>query len=217
VVGILLWVLFCAACANPREARVRDDTDEYIIGVQYEDRRSLVKRQGPFRAEIAGLPSEEWETVRDRYEQAATDAFAAYEEAKESGGFPVEDDGIALLQALSVGKGVYYAFEDIQLQGGGATAVARMIVNLDYAAHQFSTLPLDTRVFLVGEPLGTIEILTVGVLPEAPLRVLQSTVLEWRLTWYPAVDVYPDGWAVDSVRALPERTQFVAWEPGPAH
>ncbi len=211
--GILLLLLLMSACVNPREARIRDDTDKYIIGVQYEDTRGLVKRTGPFRAEIGSSPQEEWASIRNRYEQVATAAFAAYEDAKTGGNFPLHDDGIALLQALAVGKGVYYVFEDIQIDDGGASATARMVVNLDYSAHQFESLPLDTKVFLVGEPLGTVQVVTVGILPAQPLPVLESIVLEWRLTWYPAVDVYPEGWSVDSIRPLPERTRFVPWEP----
>ena len=121
--------------------------------------------------------------------------------------------GIALLQALAVGKGVYYVFEDTQIEDGGTSATAHMVVNVDYSAHQFESLPLDTRVFLVGEPLGTVQVVTVGILPAQPLQVLESIVLEWRLTWYPAVDVYPEGWTVDSIRPLAERTRFVSWEP----
>ncbi len=210
--GILLLLLI-SACVNPREERIREDTDEYIIGVQYEDTRGLVKRMGPFRAEIASRPQEEWTSIRDRYEQAVTAAFAAYEDAKTSGSFPLDDDGIALLQALAVGKGVYYVFEDTQIEDGGASATAPMVVTLDYSAHQFDSLPLDTKVFLVGEPLGTVQVVTVGILPDQPLQVLESIVLEWRLTWYPAVDVYPAGWSVDSIRPLPERARFVSWEP----
>ncbi|MEE8385993.1 MAG: hypothetical protein V3S01_08750, partial [Dehalococcoidia bacterium] len=64
-----------------------------------------------------------------------------------------------------------------------------------------------------GEPLGTVQVVTVGILPAQPLQVLESIVLEWRLTWYPAVDVYPEGWSVDSIRPIPGRTRFVSWEP----
>lgn len=211
--GVILLLLLMSACANPREARIREDTDEYIVGVQYEDTRAVVKRMAPFRAEIGSHPQDDWTSIRERYEQAATAAFAAYEDAKTSGSFPVQDDGIALLQALSVGKGVYYAFEDVQIENGGASATARMVVNLDYSPQKFGSLPLDTKIFLVGDPLGTVEMVVVGVLPAQPLQVLESIALEWRLTWYAAVDVYPGGWSVDSIRPLPERTRFVPWEP----
>jgi len=208
-----LLLLLLSACADPRLARTREDTDEYIIGVQYEDVRGLVKRIGPFRAALDEGPQEEWSSIREHYESAITAAFATYEDAKTSGRFPVQDDGIALLQALAVGKGVYYAFEDIQLADDGASATALMVVNLDYSSHQFDSLPLNTKVFLVGEPLGTVQVVTVGILPAEPLQVLESVVLEWRLTWYPAMDVYPEGWCVDSIRPLAERTRFVPWEP----
>lgn len=211
--GGLLLLLLLSACVDPRQARSREDTDQYIIDVQYEDTRGLVKRMGPFRAEIEHRPPEEWTSIRERYESVITAAFASYEEAKTSGSFPVEDDGIALLQALAVGKGVYYAFEDVQLAEDGATAIALMVVNLDYSPQQFDSLPLDTKVFLVGEPLGTVQVVTVGILPAQPLQVLQSIVLEWRLTWYPAMDVYPEGWSVDSIRPMAERARFVPWEP----
>ena len=72
--SLLLLLLMMSACVNPREARIREDTDQYIIGVQYEDTRGLVKRTGPFRAEIGSHPQEEWTSIRDRYEQVATAA-----------------------------------------------------------------------------------------------------------------------------------------------
>ena len=169
--GAILLLLLAAACANPGDARLREDTDEYIIGVQYEDSRGLVKRMGPFRAEIATRPQGEWTSIRERYELGISAAFAAYEDAKESGNFPIHEDGVALLQALAVGKGVYYAFEDIQILDGGASATARMLVNLDYSQHQFDKLPQGTRVFLVGEPLGTVEVVTVGIALSSSLTI----------------------------------------------
>jgi hypothetical protein len=211
--GIILILVFTGACAHSGDARIREDTDEYIVGVQYEDTRGLVKRLGPFRAELAQRPREEWDSLRQSYEQQAVAAFAAYEESKDSGNFPLQDDGIALLQALSVGKGVYYAFEEVEISSDGESATARMVVNQDYSAYQFDSLPLDTRVFLVGEPLGTVQVVTVGIAPAQPLRLLESIVLEWQLTWHAAVDVYPEGWCVDSIRPLAGRTRFRLWEP----
>jgi hypothetical protein len=208
-------LLCCLGCADPRLERVRQDSDEYIVGVQYEDAQGLVKRQAPFREAIAASPREEWETVRESHEEQAAARFAAYEEAKVSGQLPLGDDGVVLLQALAVGKGVYYAFEDLHLEEDGARLVARMVVRLDYSPHRFEPFPAGTKLFLLGEPLGTLHTVTVGEALPAPLTLLEEIELEWRLRWYEAEDVYPEGWAVESVRPVPGSARFTSWTPGP--
>jgi hypothetical protein len=193
---------------------VRQDTDEYIVGVQYEDAQGLVKRQAPFRTEIASRPREEWNAIRERYEEQALARFAAYEEAKSSGRLPLRDDGVVLLQALAVGKGVHYAFEELRLEEDGSRVVGKMVVSLDYSPHRFEPFPAGTKIFLLGEPLGTLHTVTVGEAPPEPLTLVERVELEWRLAWYEAEDVYPEGWAVESVRAMPGGVRFTSWTPG---
>ena len=212
---ILASVAFCASCADPRLGQIADDVDEYIVGVQYEDYRGLVKHMGPFRAAIAETPPEHWQSVGEDYEEQVVARFADYEQAKQSGRFSLDDDGIALLQALAVGKGIYYQLREILLDESGETATATMEVKLDYGPHRFEPFPTGTKVFVMKEPLGSLHVIMVGEPVAEPLRRVETIELAWRLRWYPAVDVYPEGWAVESIQARAETVQFTSWSPDP--
>ncbi len=212
---ILACLTLFASCGDPRLAQIPEDADEYIVGIQYEDYRGLVKRLGAFRAALAETPAEEWDALREKHEEQVIARYADYEQAKKSGRFSLEDDGIALLQALAVGKGVYYRFHEILPDESGDTVTAHMEVKLDYTPQKFRSLPAGTKVFVMTEPPGSIHVVTVGEPVPEELRVVGALDLEWRLRWYEAVDVYPEGWAVESIRIRPETLQLISWSSGP--
>jgi hypothetical protein len=195
------------ACSDARLSQVREDTDKYIRGIQYEDARSLVKHMGAFRAAAEGAAPEDWPELERQYEARARERFAEYEEAKATEVLPLDEDGITLLKALAIGKGVYYAFEEVHVEGE-REALGTMVVNIDYSSHRFDAFPRGTRIFFMGDPLGTLRTVTVGE-PGPGVRVISRIRLEWRLVWFPGRDVYPAGWSVESIRARAGSVEFL--------
>jgi len=203
-VHLLLLTLLLAGCAPGREARVRDDADEYISGVQYHDAVGLIKRSAPFRAALEASDPQTWPAVREEYLARAEQRLADFEEVKRTGQLPMETDGIDLIQGLAIGKGIYYLLHDVRLEENGTRAVGIMDVTPDYSEQRLRGLPEGTRVYFMGEPFGTLESVELGASDEErSLRVVQTVQLEWTFRWFDAVDVYPEGWAVESIRPVP--------------
>jgi len=202
-------LLIGAGCGDARLDRVPVDADEYIRGIQYADPPGVLKRLAPFRAEIATRPPEEWPAIRERYTELVQQRLADYEEAKATGQLVLSEDGISLVQGLALGKGIYYRFTDLQPTDDPSKLVGTMEALPDYSPGRFEVLPFGTRVYLLGEPLGTLRTVTLGDDPEArTLRVVGRAEIEWRLVWFDELDVYPAGWAVESIRPLPDRFEF---------
>ena len=203
-------LLLTAACVPERTSRIPVDADEYVSAIQYRDATSLMKRTAAFRRELAETPSSGWPSVRERHLEATELRLAAYDDAKITGRLPLAPDGIDLIQGLAIGKGIYYRFEEIRVEESAARAVGVMEVTPDYGPHRTRGLPEGTRVYLMGEPFGTIETVLLGEEVQEPtVRVVLHVRLEWRFVWFEAVDVYPEGWAVESVRVLPETVEMI--------
>jgi hypothetical protein len=201
---LLPLLLLPGGCAPGRDARVRDDADEYIAGVQYHDAVGLIKRSAPFRAALEKGRPEDWPSIREEFLARAQERLAQFEEAKRTGMLPMEEDGIDLIQGLAIGKGIFYRFDGIRVTDDGTRAVGVMDVTPDYGEHRLRGLPEGTRVYFMGEPFGTLTSVKLGESDEErSLRVVQSVQLEWSFRWFDAVDVYPEGWAVASIRPVP--------------
>lgn len=202
--SLLPLLLLLGSCAPGRDARIRDDADEYIAGVQYHDAVGLIKRSAPFRAALESSRPEDWPSVREEFLARVRERLEEFEEAKRTGTLPMREDGIDLIQGLAIGKGIFYRFGEIRLSDGGAQAAGVMDVTPDYGAHRLRGLPEGTRVYFMGEPFGTLTSVVLGESDqERTLRVVQSVQLEWSFRWFDAVDVYPEGWAVESIRPVP--------------
>ena len=208
LLGILV-AMGTGSCGDRHAARLPVDADEYIAAVQYHDATGLIKRMATFRAELLAVPREGWPDVRARHLALAEARIDSYEQAKSTGRLPMVDDGIDLIQGLAIGKGIYYRFDEVRLEEGGVHAVGILEVIPDYDPRRLRGLPRGTRIYLMGDPLGTLETLKLGTDPEEQtVRVVETIRLEWRFAWFEATDVYPDGWAVESIRPVPDGVQM---------
>ena len=116
----------------------------------------------------------------------------------------------AYIQGLALGKGIYYRFEETRADdddGGRALGILGALP--DYSARRIDDFPDGTRVYLMGEPIGILHSVTVRQgTEERTLRVVHRAILEWRFVWFDERDVYPAGWAVESIRPVEGRTEF---------
>jgi hypothetical protein len=201
--------LALAGCGDPRAGRAARDADDYIAGIQYRDAAGLIKRMAPFRAELREAAAGDRDAVRARWIARAEERFAAYDAAQATGVLPLAEDGIDLVQGLAIGKGIFYRLGEVRLEERGARAVGRMEVIPDYAEHRLRGLPPGTRVYVMGKPLGTLETITLGASAEPrSVTAVSRITLEWRFAWFDGVDVYPDGWAVESIRPVPGTVEW---------
>ena len=204
----MVLALLASGCPDPKLEVITEQADEYIRGIQYADPPDVLRRLAAFRQEIASRPQSEWPEIRERYIDLVKSRFADYDSAKTSGEMAIHDDGISLIRALALGKGIFYGFEEVRLRDG-ARAVGVMTAVPDYSPRRFELMPSRATVYLMGEPLGAIHAVTLGKDPEErTLRVVTHVAIEWNLVWFDQVDIYPEGWAVESVLPITERFEF---------
>ncbi|MFQ5669019.1 MAG: hypothetical protein ACE5HD_00710 [Acidobacteriota bacterium] len=191
VAGPALLVLLLVACEE-QPAEIRSVVDEYIRAVQERDHDRLADLSGPLALRLEAAPAGEREAIRADYLRLLDRRQAAYLQDRETGRLSFHADGVVLVRALNLGRGVYYQTVEERFPEPGR-AVLIQEVRLAYRFIDLSRLPPGTTIYLLGMPLGRIYRPVIGGDRPAARRLLDTVWIRWNL-------VKVDGrWRVESV------------------
>ena len=166
----------------------------------------------PYRRETANLDPEEKKKHFEGFESLVRQAHREFESAKQSGTLSPDPLGVAMFRALRLGKGAISVPLGVKLSDDGSTAHvrSRLITNLDNL--QLDSLPTGVRVYLMGYPLGRLEMIAVGYQDPSSKDLLGSVDIDWSLSRAPEGMWSPAGWLIESIAADPSTA--AKWVPG---
>lgn len=209
---LTLPLLAALAACGPQDRGLNLTVESYVTAVQQRDQRMMAYLWAPYRRDVRGLSAEEQQKVFDDFSAIIAEARAAYDQAKESGNLTPDPFGVGLFRALGLGQGAISIPISARLDEGGSTASVRtrVVTNLDNLRLQ--SLPDGVRVYLMGYPLGRLEMISVGYDDISKLRLLGSVDIDWKLSRAPEGIRSPAGWLIESL--APDPNSAEPWEPG---
>ncbi len=208
---VLSFLAALPGCGTP-ERSLNLTVESYVTAVQQRDQRVMAYLWAPYRRDVQGLSAEEQQKVFDDFSAIIAEARRAYDQAKESGNLTPDPFGVSLFRALGLGQGAISIPISARVDEGGSTASVRtrVVTNLDNLRLQ--SLPDGVRIYLMGYPLGRLEMISVGYDDISKLRLLGSVDIDWKLSRAPEGVRSPAGWLIESLAADPDSAQ--PWEPG---
>ncbi len=133
-----------------------------------------------------------------------SERLGEYKVARDSGTVTFSPDGVEVIKLGVLGWGAYFRVSDVVNEGD--TLRFRTIVKPGYPSINFSAYPERARLFILGEPLGTVVTLRPGQVPGPERTILESVDLEWIWTKLPAGS--PVEWCLQSVLPVPGSATF---------
>lgn len=213
VCAILLLPILATltACGTP-ERSLNLTVESYVTAVQQRNQRGMAYLWAPYRRDVKGLSVEEHQKVFDDFSAIIAEARGTYDQAKRSGVLTPDPFGVVLFRALGLGQGAISIPISGQVDEGGSTASVRtrVVTNLDNL--RLKSLPDGVRIYLMGYPLGRLEMISVGYDEISKFRLLGSVDIEWKLSRAPEGMRSPAGWLIESLAADPDSAE--EWEPG---
>ncbi len=199
-------------CSNPSRP-LYITVERYLSAVQQHDDDFLALLWAPHRREYASLTPEEQPRLFQAFRDRLRDANRMFDRAKQEGSLPPDPLGVAMFRALGLGKGaVSLPVSAIIGEGDGAARVrTRVVTNLETL--HLDSLPDGVRIYLMGYPLGRLEMITVGFDSPKNHHLLDSVDIDWTLSRTPAGMRSPAGWLIESIAADPGSA--VEWHPRP--
>ena len=201
VLAVATLHLACAAT----ELEVGRTIEQYLTALQAGDRATVARLSAAYHDEVRGLEGPAAQQVFERFSAWFDERWETFEEAKKSGTIELTPDGFGLIRALGLGRGGYYQVREVTEENGHARA--RIEAQLGYHAVPFETFPPETRLYLMGIPLGRLLVPVRGD-GQRKLKVLASVEIECRLekTHDP---LHPTGWLVRGFEAIPETARSI--------
>jgi hypothetical protein len=211
IAAIVSVLLFALSCEKPERAPLVT-VERYMSAIQQRDNQILALLWGPHRRHVAGAADEAVKALEEAFEQRVLEAHDGFDAAKESGMLPEDPLAVATFRALRLGKGAASIPLGVEIAEDGATARVRtrIVTNLDNL--QLENLPLGVRVYLMGYPMGHLELMAVGYQKLEDKSLLGSVEIEWRLSRAPEGVGTVAGWLIESI--TPDPATAARWEPG---
>jgi hypothetical protein len=110
-----------------------------------------------------------------------------------------------------MGKGAVSFPISARIEDGGAAARVRTRVVTNLETLHLDSLPDGVRIYLMGYPVGKLEMITVGFDELSNHRLLESVDIDWRLSKTAATADEPGRWLIESIAADPSSS--VEWKP----
>jgi len=211
-----LTLLSCAAAMSMACGPAVDPPgrvlDRYFDAVQSEDYGSLYcLMAGVSEAPELGQTPEERRTAFEGWAKAY---YESYELGRDEGWVDFDEQGLALVKMLSLGRGAYVTHGRLNRQGDSGAHLESQ-VRPAYAHIDLSHFPSGTTFYLCGEPLGRMHALLVPYdSRELSADVLESITLRWSLIRREPTEQCAGGWAVAGVAAVDDslQTTEVTWK-----
>ena len=198
----LLIALSVPSCGRRVDRHFVEETMEgYIRAVQERETDALFDLTCDSTAKLKENPEDEF-MLRYEFERTFDYIYGRYLRQREKGFIEFDADGLALIKASALGRGVFYERVGFKrLKGGRAVLVMKLI--FAYEKINYEDLPAGTAVYFMGYPVGTIHKLTVGEREFGPRLQLDTLQARW---WFERRDP-SDGesrWCVEKVESLPD-------------
>ena len=192
------------AC-SATELEVGRTIEQYLNALQAGDRATVARLSATYHDEVRGLEGPAAQQVFERFSGWFDERWESFEGAKKTGTIELTPDGFGLIRALGLGRGGYYQVREVVEENDHAWA--RIEAQLGYHAVSFETFPPQTRLYLMGMPLGRLLVPVRGDGPRK-LEVLASVEIVCRLekTNDP---LHPTGWLVRDFEAIPETARSI--------
>jgi hypothetical protein len=186
--------------------------DRYFDAVQSEDfGRLYCLMAGAAEAPELGQTPEERRTTFEGWARAYYDS---YEFGRDEGWVDFDEQGLALVKMLSLGRGAFVTHGRLERLGeSGARLESR--VRPAYAHIDLSPYPSGTTFYLCGDPLGRMHALQIPYdSRELSADVLETITLSWSLIRREPSEQCAGGWAVAGVAAVADslETTEVMWK-----
>jgi len=206
----LLAGALAAGCAPTREQALYITVERYLAAVMQRDFEGMAMMWAPYRRDVAGLTPEEEKKRFDAFQRQIARGNRAFERAKQEGTLAPDPLGVALFRGLGIGKGAVSLPGRWSIAPDGMTAQVRTRINANLDALRLNTLPNGVRVYLMGYPLGRLDMIAVGYDKLEERRLLASVDVDWILSRAPEGVRTPAGWLVESLAADPNSA--VEWK-----
>jgi hypothetical protein len=204
------FALLSTGCANPEDA-VTMTVERYLSAVTQRDDEAMASLWAPFRRQIASMTPDEKKQALAAFSARFRQAHKLYDEAKLEGALGPDDLGVTLFRALGMGKGAVSFPISARIEDGGAAARVRTRVVTNLETLHLDSLPDGVRIYLMGYPVGKLEMITVGFDELSNHRLLESVDIDWRLSKTAATADEPGRWLIESIAADPSSS--VEWKP----
>lgn len=185
--------------------------ERYLAGVQQREDQELSYLWAPFQREISGLSDEEKKKALTTFKARIRKANRVYDQERREGTLPPDPLGVVLFRALGLGKGSASLPLSGKVDEGGASARVRTRVVTNLETLHLDSLPTGVRVYLMGYPFGTVEMIAVGYDDPSKHRLLESVDIDWVLSRAPDNVWSPAGWLIESI--TPDPNSAVEWKP----
>ncbi len=207
----LLGAVVTSSCDRPERGPIVT-VERYLSALQQRDNDMLAILWASHRRAAASLGEEDRKALVEAFALEIQEANDAFDAAKESGVLPEDPLGVAMFRALRIGKGAVSIPLGAEISEDGATATVRtrIVTNLDNL--QLENLPTGVRVYLMGYPMGRLEMVAVGYQKLEEKSLLGSVDVEWRLSRAPQGMGTVAGWLIESI--TPDPASAARWEPG---
>jgi len=203
--------LLTPGCADDEAAVVGNTVERYLMAVVQRNDEGMASLWAPFRREAAFVTKEEYDKRLAVFSARVRQAHKLYDEAKLQGELGPDDLGVTMFRALGMGKGAVSLPLSVRVEEGAAAARARTRVVTNLETLHLDALPDGVRIYLMGFPVGKLEMITVGFDEPEKHRLLESVDIEWRLSKAVEATGPPASWWIESIAADPNSS--VEWKP----
>jgi hypothetical protein len=199
-----------AGCANPQQILTMT-VERYLSAVQQRDDEEMAMLWAPYRREISGLQPADERKKYEVFQGRVRQTHVRYDQAKREGVLPPDPMGIALFRGLGLGRGAVALPLTTRIEPDGASAHVRTRVVTNLETLHLESLPDGVRIYLMGYPIGGIEMISVGFDALEKHHLLESVDIDWTLSRAAQGVGTPTGWLIESIAADPNTA--VEWKP----
>jgi hypothetical protein len=198
------------SCSTPTHA-LNLTVERYLSAVQQRSDETMARLWAPYRREVDGVSLEAEKKAFDAFQAVIRRAHQDFETAKRTREITPDPLGVGLFRALGLGKGTVSIPLGTEIEEGGQSARVRTRIVTNLENLHLETLPDGVRIYLVGYPLGRLEMIAVGYDDLSKHSLLGSVDIDWRLSRASGDIRTLTGWLIESIAPDPESA--VQWKP----
>jgi len=208
---VLAAVPFLSSSCTTPENNLNLTVESYLSAViqRYED--GIAYTWGPFRREIGDLKGDDLKKKLRVIAGRVQASQKLFDQAKVDGVIPPDPLSIATFRALGMGKGAASFPLSATIAEDGVTARVRTRVVTNLETLHLESLPDGVRIYLMGYPVGKLEMISVGFDDPKNHHLLGSVDVDWTLSRATEAATSPTGWLVESIDIDPNTS--VEWKP----
>ncbi|MBI3447373.1 MAG: hypothetical protein HY049_00425 [Acidobacteria bacterium] len=207
----LVAALAATSACTSTDSRLTATVERYLAAIVQRDSGGMALVWGPFRRDAGDGNSEGYRNHLVTFEGRYQAGQRAFDMAKKEGSLAPDPFGVAMFRALGLGKGAASFPIEVQVRDDGATARVRTRVVTNLETLHLDAIPDGVRIYLMGYPVGRLEMISVGFDELSSHRLLQSVDVEWILSKATETVPSPTGWLIESIAADPNSS--VEWKP----